>query len=209
MNANQNQFQVKEPALTQRRKSLYGFEYNEPDNRRTDDRKTYEIKQLWQRSHEIVNLSARGFKNCDIAEILSITPATVSNTLNSQLGELKLSEIRLCRDMEAKKVSERIRILTNRALDVYQEIFDDESGNVSLKDKKSVADTIALELSGLRAPTRIQSESVNYTLTPEEIASFKSRGIKTASECGVSITIEDEPCSSQPGSDDDNSAPQP
>ena len=87
----------------QTRNGLYGFDFIEPDERRSENRKI-EIKQLWQRSHEIINLSARGFKNNDIAEILNISPETVSNTLNSKLGQLKLSDIRMERDAETRKL---------------------------------------------------------------------------------------------------------
>lgn len=174
----------------QSRNGLYGFEIRDVDNRRSDERKTYEIKSLWQRNHEIINLAARGFKNTQIAEILNIHPQTVSNTLNSELGERKLSEIRLERDEEAKKVSERIRILTSRALDIYHQIFDDESGEATLKDKKAVADTVVLELSGLRAPTKIQSQHVNMTLTKDELEAFKKRGQSAMREIGVVIDAE-------------------
>ena len=61
-----------------------------------------------------------------------------------------------------------------------------------MKDKKSVADTVLLELSGLRAPTKIQSLSANYTLTKNELESFKERGMKAAHESGVTITVEEE-----------------
>jgi len=173
----------------QTRNGLYGFEFREPDKRREGGRKVYEIKALWQRNHEIINLAARGFKQVEIAEILSITPATVSNTLNSSLGEKKLSEIRLERDEEAKKTSEKIRVLTSKALTTYHEIFDDDSGECNLNDKKKVADTVLLELSGLRAPTRIQSISANYTLTREELDAFKERGVKAARESGMIIDV--------------------
>jgi len=173
----------------QTRNGLYGFEFREPDKRRTGERKVYEIKAMWQRNHEIVNLAARGYKQTDIAEILNITPATVSNTLNSMLGEKKLSEIRKGRDEEAKVVTEKIRVLTDKALRTYHEIFDDDSGECNLNDKKKVADTVLLELSGLRAPTRIQSTSANYTLTKEELEAFKERGVKAARESGFIIDI--------------------
>lgn len=169
----------------QSRKGLYGLEFREPDLRRSGERKTYDIKQLWQRNHEIVNLAARGFKQVDIAEILGITPATVSNTLNSELGEKKLSDIRLGRDKEAKKVTEKIRVLTNKALQTYHEIFDDESGECNLRDKKAVADTVVLELSGLRAPTKIHSVNATYQLTKEELEGFKQRGMKAVKEAEV------------------------
>ena len=176
----------------QTRDGLYGFEFRDVDLRRSDERKTYDIKALWQTNHEIINLAARGFKGTDIAEILNIHPQTVSNTLNSELGQRKLSELRLGRDEEAKKTCEKIRVLTDKALSVYHEIFDDESGECSLKDKKAAADTVALELSGLRAPTRIQSQSVNMTLTPEELESFKKRGIEAARDAGMIVDVEPE-----------------
>ncbi len=164
----------------QQRNGLYGFEFRDVDKRRAleGERKSPDIKALWQRNHEIINLAARGFKQVEIAEILSITPATVSNTLNSELGEKKLSEIRLERDEDAKKVSEKIRILTNKAIDVYHEIFDNEGGEATIKDRKGAADTVVLELSGLRVPTRVQSQHVSTVLTPEELEAFKVRGSK-------------------------------
>lgn len=178
-----------DPVVTE---SLYGFETRDVDQRKAPvgERKTYDIKKLWQHNHEIINLAAQGFKQLEIAEILGISPATVSNTLNSTLGQQKLSEIRFGRDIEAKKTNEKIRILTTKALQTYHEIFDDDSGNVSLKDKKQVADTVLLELSGLRAPTRVQSLSATLNLTPEELNEFKKRGIAAARESGMIVEAE-------------------
>jgi predicted transcriptional regulator len=176
----------------QTRSGLYGFEFRDVDQRRVaedEEKKTYNIKQLWQRSHEIINLAARGFKNTDIAKVLGITPACVSLTLNSDLGQKKLSEIRGARDEEAKVVTESIRVLTEKALSTYHEIFDNEIGEATLKDRKDVADTVLFELSGLRAPTRIQSSNVSLTLSTEEIEAFKARGRKAAVEVGEVIDL--------------------
>lgn len=175
----------------QTRNGLYGFEFRDVDLRRASEgeRKTYDIKQMWQRSHEIVNLAVRGFKGPQIAEILNIHEQTVSNTLNSELGQKKLSEMRSARDEEAKVVSEKIRVLTNKALETYHEIFDNESGEATLKDRKDVADTVLLELSGLRAPTRIQSSNVSMTLSAQEIEEFKRRGARAAAEMGEVIDL--------------------
>lgn len=174
------------------RGGLYGFEFREPDRRRkpVGERKTYDIKQLWQRNHEIVNLAARGFKGTEIAEILNINSQTVSNTLNSELGQCKLSDIRLERDEETKKVSEKIRVLTSKALDTYHKIFDDESGELGLKDKGNFATSFLNEMSGLRTPTKIQSHSVHTTLTAEELEEFKKRGIEAARASGLVVDIE-------------------
>ena len=160
----------------QRRNGLYGLEYRDHDLRRVEEdeeRKTYDIKSLWQRSHEIINLAAKGFKQTDIARILGCCPATVSNTLNCELGQKKLSEIREERDEDAKVVAESIRVLTDKALKTYHEIFDNEGGQATLKERKDVADTVVLELSGLRAPTKHIGISAN--LTPAEIEEFKVR----------------------------------
>jgi len=56
------------------------------------------------------------------------------------------------------------------------------------KDKKAVAGTVLLELSGLRAPTKTQRLSANYTLNKEEVELFKTRGVKAAMDYGVTIT---------------------
>ena len=171
------------------RDNLYGFETREPDLRRTnpEDRKVYNIKQLWQRNHEIINLAVRGFKNTEIASILNITPECVSSTINSDLGKHKISELRQARDEEAKVVSEKIRVLTDKALAVYHEIFD--SDHSTTKDKKDVADTVLLELSGLRAPTKIQTHSLHTTLSKEELEEFKQRGIQAARDSGKIIDV--------------------
>lgn len=178
----------------QSRNGLYGFEFRDRDLRRTEEgeeRKRYDIKQLWQRSHEIINLASQGFKYTDIAEILNITPTCVSMTLNSELGQKKLAEVRLGRDEDSRKNSEKIRVLTAKALQVYHEIFDNESGEATLKDRQATADTVVLELSGLRAPTKVQTSSVSMNLSVEEIQSFKDRGRKAAAEVGIVIEAEE------------------
>ena len=180
----------------QTREGLYGFDYREVDLRRVADReekKTYNIKALWQRSHEIINLAAQGYKNTDIAEILGVTPACVSLTLNSELGQKKLSDIRQDRDADARKTSEKIRVLTAKAILTYHEIFDNEDGQATLRDRKDVADTVLLELSGLRVPTKIHSSSVSTVLSAAEIEEFKNRGLKAAKESGMVIDVEPQP----------------
>lgn len=176
----------------QLRDGLYGFMFRDIDQRRVpegEEKKTYNIKQLWQRSHEIINLAARGFKQTQIADILNVSEATVSLTLNSDLGKRKLAEIRYSRDEETKKVSEKIRVLTDRAIEVYNQALENETGEATLSQRIGVADTILLELSGLRCPTKIQSHHVSTILTPEEIEGFKTRGLKAAKELDEAVDV--------------------
>jgi predicted transcriptional regulator len=179
------------------RNGFYGFDYREEDNRRVarEDRKTYDIKQMWQVHHEIVNLRAQGFKENEIAEILNVTPQTVSNTINSTLGEEKLSVIRQERDEDAKKSVEKIRVLKDKALKVYHEVFDekDENGNliqgITMKDKLDLAKHVMNDLSGMKTPTRIQTQSV--IMTPSELEEFKQRGLETMRASGLIAVVEE------------------
>lgn len=173
----------------QTRDGLYGFEFRDVDRRRAEpgERKTYDAKSMWQRYHEVANLIVQGYKNTEIAEILNIHPQTVSNIANGELVKRKISDLRMSRDNEAKKTVEKIRVLTNKALATYHEIFDNEDGQATLKERKDVADTVLLELSGLRAPTK--TVSVSTTLSAAEIESFKQRGMKAAEEMGKTIDI--------------------
>ena len=169
------------------RQSLYGFEMLSTDGRRTDRTGTHDIKSLWQRQHEIVNLAIQGMKQNKIAEQLEVSPVTVSNALNSTLGREKLSKMRKGRDEEAVKVSEEVARLSAKALEVYEEIFD--SDNASLTLKKTTADTVLMDLAGHRAPTKIDSRTVSMTATPKEIEEFKRRGIQAAKDANMPITI--------------------
>jgi predicted transcriptional regulator len=170
--------------------SLYGFEFREVDNRRNPDRKSYDIKQLWQRSHEILGMALTGMKGTEIAQILNISEATVSNTLNSSLGRQKLSSMRQDKDQEYKKINERVLELTHKALNVYEEIFNSPSPDLELK--KSTADTIALDIAGMRAPVKTETKSRHAHATLDEIEDFKRRGIEAARESGLLTVIEGE-----------------
>lgn len=169
--------------------TLYGFEVRKNDNRRNapEQPKSYNIKQLWQRSHEIIGLALQGFKQVEIAEILNIHPATVSNTLNSELGKEKLSDLREKRDEDIVDVSKEIARLSAKALKVYEQIFDTPSGDLELK--KKTADTILMEIGGHRAPTKIQSQSLHFHATNKEIEDFKSRGLQAARDSGMLVEL--------------------
>jgi len=175
---------------TARQTSLYGFEFREVDDRRTERTQTYDIKQLWQRSHEIVGLALGGMKQVEIAKILNISPVTVSNTLNSTLGKKKLAKMRGERDEEYIGINEKVKELTIRALDVYEELLQPANDP---KMKKETADTVVLEVAGMRAPTRIESKGLYTSATLKEIEDFKKRGIEAAREAGLLIDIKQKP----------------
>ena len=82
--------------------TLYGFTVREQDGRKAADpaNRSVDIKSLWSRQHEILNLDSLGYKGSDIARMLGISPTTVSNALNSTLGKAVKSELRKDRDIE-------------------------------------------------------------------------------------------------------------
>ena len=168
--------------------SLYGFETRDVDNRRSGREHTYDIKMLWQRSHEILGLALQGMKQTEIAKILNITPATVSNCLNSTLGKEKLSGMRGERDEHYVKINEEIKKLTMKALKTYHQLFDTPSVDDELK--KKTADTITLDIAGMRAPTKVDSRSLHMHATVEEIEEFKKRGFDAARDAGVVIDMQ-------------------
>ena len=174
------------------RRSLYGFEMRAPDMRRTDRKTAHDIKQLWQRSHEILALALRGMNHKEIAKVLSIHPATVTNTVNSELGMKKLSAMREERDADNIKVSQRIAKLVQKACDTYDAIFDAPTFEVNHELKKQTADTIMLEIAGYAAPKRIESRSMTAVATIEEIEEFKRRGLAAARESGMLVEIPNE-----------------
>ena len=163
------------------REDFYGFEVREQDLRRnTRERKTHNLKQLWQRSHEILKLAFVGYSNKRIADVMGCTEATVSNTVNSDLGIAKLSEMRALRDGKTIDVAKKVAELLKPALETYKEILDDKEGSLHLR--KQVADTVLMDIGGYRAPAR--SESVNVHATSDEITAMRERGLKAARERG-------------------------
>jgi len=171
---------------------LYGVKVREPDGRQTDNPngRAVDIKQLWSRQHEILNLDSLGYKGTEIAKMLGITPTTVSNALNSTLGTEEKSNIRKTRDEEFEELREEVMVLTKKSLIVYNEILDSETEAMTLK--KATADTVALDLAGMRAPTRIDSRTVHTTATVEEIEGFKRRGIEAAKSMNQIVTVANE-----------------
>jgi DNA-binding CsgD family transcriptional regulator len=167
---------------------LYGFEGQENDKRRAErgNRKSYEIKQLWQRQHEIIRMALIGMDNKDIARALGITKESVSMTLNSQIVKEKLSLMRAVRDAETIDVAQEITKLYRPALQVYEDILAGEQ--ISMNLKKQVADTVLMDIGGHKAPTKIQGNFAHAHLSREDIAELVRRGKEAAAAAGMLYT---------------------
>ena len=170
--------------------SLYGFEMRAPDLRRAanGERKTHDIKQLWQRNHEILRMTLLGMKPKEIATILGIHKQTVSNTINSELGKRKLSALRKKVDEDAIDMAAEVNRLLPKCIETHEKILDGDQ-NVT-KMQKETADTVAMDLGGHRAPTKLQTESAHLYMTPKDIEELKKRGIAAAKASGMIVEVE-------------------
>ena len=169
--------------------SLYGFKFRIPDKRRVKTgTKSWDIQQLWQRSHEILNLAVLGYKNTEIANILGVHSQTVSNTINSSLGKTEIANKREARDEKFDELYDEVLELTAKAMKVYEEIIT--SPVIDMKLRKETADTLTLDLAGMRAPTRIDSRNVSTNASMDEIEKFKQRGKDAAKASGKIVDVE-------------------
>ena len=175
--------------------TLYGFETRDVDRRRSDREGTHDINMLWQRSHEIIGMALQGMKQVDIARVLDISPVTVSNTLNSTLGKEKLAKERKTRDERFEEINEEVLKLTEKAMGVYDEIFN--SDHASLELQKKTADTVVLDIAGMRAPTRIDTR-LESDITRTQVLEFRARGLEAARESGFLAVVEGESTGEEP-----------
>jgi len=173
------------------RVSLYG--QREPDRRRVrGERKSFDIKKLWDRNHEICNLAVMGMNQEDIAKALGVSPVTVSNTVNSTLGKEKLALMRGSRDADTWDAAKKIQEVAKKALTFLELAMDDQVTDlegqpiqVTVGTKVNIAKHVLNDLSGLKAPTRVEGKFAHAHLTSEDIEELKERGRKAAAELDV------------------------
>jgi len=170
---------------------MYGLDIKKgKDKRRKRDgeRKTHQIKDLWDLSHEILRLSVLGLKGTQIASYLGCTSQTVSNTINSDLGKAKLETMRGARDADTLDVAKEIKSLEPVAIETYREILRAEDERISWSLRKSTADTIVKELGGHEAPRKHLVGHFDL----DEIEALKARGKALARNNGTIIEMEKE-----------------
>jgi predicted transcriptional regulator len=154
-----------------------------PDRRRTPER-TFDIKQLWQRNHEILRLAFLGWKNKDIADHLGVTAVTVGNTVNSTLGKDKLNLMTGSRDADTLEVMDEIQKMVPKALKVYDSILEEDSP-AALSLKKNTADTVLKDILGNVAPKKVEGKFMHAHLGEETIDRIKERGRAAAAQAGI------------------------
>jgi hypothetical protein len=166
-----------------------GERINPQSMARRGERRVYEPKKLWDSHHEVLNQLSLGIPRKVVAENMGVTPQTVSNVANSELGKEKLTLMRGARDASHIDVMAEVSRMIPKALAVYEEILDaDASQGVSLNLKKHVADTLVMKIGGYEAPRKLDVRSASLHLNPEELEELKERGRQAAHDLGLLAT---------------------
>ena len=182
-------------------RNLYGCKANR-DRRFTRSKgKRFQIQNLWERHHEILNLVLLGWGIQAIADRLDCSRGMVSDTVNSDLGRQKLAIMRAARDANTIDVAKEIQRLVPQAYKIYGDILYKEGmgENASIALQKSTADTIVKDLAGHEAPKKM----IHAHLTVDQVEGLKKRGraIRAAKEGGMVEDVEEGEIVSEPYSE--------
>lgn len=132
--------------------------------------KAYSLKRLWGNQEEICRLFALGTKRQILAEKFGVTPQTISNIVNSDLGRRKIAVLQGKNDIEATDVQSRIRALQPVALETFEELLLDS--NSSPKLQKEIASEI-LRMGGNGPVTKNQT-TTTFQLSDEDLEQINS-----------------------------------
>lgn len=145
----------------------------------------YEIQHMWERHHEIVRLTLLGHDQKSVAQMLDITPQTVSNTLNSKMVRDKLQILRAERDASSVDVAAAIKNLAPKAIEMMDRLLDPDQGapaNVQLR-----AATDMLDRNGYAAPKVVETRNIHGVFSKEDLEEIKKRGRQLAIEAEIIV----------------------
>ena len=144
---------------------------NGRDARFNPEGRKYQIKSIWDLHHEIMRLAVLGWKGTEIAQQLGCTPATVSNTLGSELVKRQLEVMRGARDADTIDILAEIKRMAPGALKRIESIIESTAS-----DRNSLVAAIdIMDRAGYAAPKVIEGRFTNVHLTVEEIEDIKHR----------------------------------
>lgn len=161
-------------------KDLYS--HNRRDRRRVSvGKRSFELKNLWEKNHEILNLASLGYSAEAVAETLGVTKATVSNTVNCPLGREKLQTLRAIRDKGVVDIAKEVAERVPRCLDVVDDILD----NANYNTKMRAVELVLLELGGYAAPKKIEGKFSHGIFTPQDLLEIRKRSLEAAEAAGL------------------------
>lgn len=127
----------------------------------------YQVQNIWNVHHRVMQLALLGFKQTDIARMLSVSEVMVSYTLNSELVKKQLTIMRGAADAEVLDLAIEIRKIAPRALERMKELMENSSDNIALSAAKDI-----LDRAGYGATKRLD---ISHHITEDDIREIKER----------------------------------
>ena len=180
--------------MSQTNPEKYFVAPREEDQRRTkngEERKTFEVSEMWEMHHEIVRLLVLGMSNQDICKILGVSQPMVSYTRNSKVVKDKLAIMRAARDADTIDVAKDIQAKAPKALALLYDIIEDHGETYGMPLAAKTAESW-LDRAGHGAVKSVQFAGMVAHLTAEEIANLKQSAKDEAEAANMIVDITSE-----------------
>jgi hypothetical protein len=157
-----------------------------PDKRRkaVKDKNSFVVAAVWERHREIIRRLALGQKNTEIAKALGITTVSVSQVKNSPIVQEKLNTMLDKMDGVAVDVGKRIREMAPKALEVLENVLEDDEDTIPLSIKVKTAHDI-LDRAGHAAVKTVNANVLHGHFEAEDLAEIK----ELARNSGVVVDV--------------------
>ncbi len=162
----------------------------EGDQRRTNDRRVFEVSEMSELHHEITRRLLLGQKQKEIAEQLGCHAQTVSNVKNSQVVQDKLAIMRGARDANSVDVAKEIQRIAPQALENLRKVIEDETEEVPLSMKVKESNNM-LDRAGYGARQKSEHRHLHGHFTAEDIDDIKKRALDAGAMISESDDTED------------------
>jgi len=170
-----------------KRKNYDSFNGKKP-GRHAPQPRQYQIQHLWEQHHRMLRLALLGLNYKDIATELGVTPVTVSNTINSAIGQKLLQEMRGAVNKETIDTASRLREMNAQAIDVLEDILKDADKPIALRAKVAMDN---LSRTGFAPQINVKGTFEHRHFGPEDIEKIKLFAIEAAKRQGC-LVLEDQ-----------------
>jgi hypothetical protein len=167
-----------------RRKLYTAFNGGPKPGRHAPSPRQGQLTHLWENHHRMLRLALTGMTAKDIACELDCAPQTVSNCLNSALGQRMLEEMRGAVNKEAVDTASRLREMNAKALEVLSEILDDADAPRSLRAKVAMDN---LSRTGFAPQINVRGTMDHRVFGPDDVERIKLVAIQAAARQGSLI----------------------
>jgi len=147
-------------------------------------RRVFTIAEMSQRHHEIARLLVLGKSNKEIAKLLNVSTAMVSNVRNSPQVREQMGFLSAKKDTAIVAISEQIAEALPKCVKYLTDTIDDETVSDSLKSRNA----FGLLASGGYGPSKnVNVRGVHAVLTPDDIKEIRDQAAKIGISSGLII----------------------